>query len=649
MLDSIKFWISASRGAVKICVSSREDNVFENSFPPEKRLRLQDLTERDMARYVQDKLQDVQDLEVRGRLVHEIASRSEGIFLWTVLVVKALRECLEESQDLQAFEKELHSLPNELEALFEHLLGSIRRSARERAYRIFAMVSKLNERQAQLPLLSCMFVDEYARNPGFAVETTSRHLEIMGETQDKRHYREVQLARARKLVQGSCKGLVEIRDAKMDTRRLDVKCVMFTHRTIPEFLQRSKIQTEMALHLEGFKLEDGIAQLLLAEIRSTDSVFLNPEYWGKTLFAALAIRCYAGMDMVPYSYLTILEEELKRKNLGPPLDLDARFTYQGMTLVEYGIEVFMTPSVRQQRRPGEAYRFRLSLPSYIYARLGAANYVNWKIRQDPDLVKTEFRKSLLLVCLTKSLYQACFTVQRDATIDCFKLLTVDGVPTYSRLLLQELILERMQWSDSMSCCCSQTFGRVFEIFLKKAGRGKHLSWAVRYKITSVLGDSGQGKMRLWITQDGLKLADVSLSTGEQYPTTTSLLGLGRQPIGLRDLIGLWALDNKEDLLLLIDEMEESDSPGEKTEQPDARQQIITDEQSTPSEKAAFKTDPTITPASALHDKTVPSRIPMSTVAGKGYIRPHGFGRRCVLLAIVGQYISLETLTLGHSR
>ncbi|KAF2250205.1 hypothetical protein BU26DRAFT_455728, partial [Trematosphaeria pertusa] len=424
MLDSIKFWISASRGAVKICVSSREDNVFENSFPPEKRLRLQDLTERDMARYVQDKLQDVQDLEVRGRLVHEIASRSEGIFLWTVLVVKALRECLEESQDLQAFEKELHSLPNELEALFEHLLGSIRRSARERAYRIFAMVSKLNERQAQLPLLSCMFVDEYARNPGFAVETTSRHLEIMGETQDKRHYREVQLARARKLVQGSCKGLVEIRDAKMDTRRLDVKCVMFTHRTIPEFLQRSKIQTEMALHLEGFKLEDGIAQLLLAEIRSTDSVFLNPEYWGKTLFAALAIRCYAGMDMVPYSYLTILEEELKRKNLGPPLDLDARFTYQGMTLVEYGIEVFMTPSVRQQRRPGEAYRFRLSLPSYIYARLGAANYVNWKIRQDPDLVKTEFRKSLLLVCLTKSLYQACFTVQRDATIDCFKLLTV---------------------------------------------------------------------------------------------------------------------------------------------------------------------------------------------------------------------------------
>jgi hypothetical protein len=93
-----------------------------------------------MLRYTRERLSDLPDANQLERLTEEIVTRSDGIFLWVVIVVKALREALEDGRDTATFEGELATLPTELEALFEHLSLLIPKTQLRKAYHIFAMV-----------------------------------------------------------------------------------------------------------------------------------------------------------------------------------------------------------------------------------------------------------------------------------------------------------------------------------------------------------------------------------------------------------------------------------------------------------------------------------------------------------------------------
>jgi hypothetical protein len=112
LIRILEEWVQLSCGSLKMCVSSREYNVFENVFAIEKRIRLQDLTRLDMERYACDRLKDINNGEQKDRLVAEIGKRSDGIFLWVALVVKVFREYIED---------------DELELLCEHLLATVRK------------------------------------------------------------------------------------------------------------------------------------------------------------------------------------------------------------------------------------------------------------------------------------------------------------------------------------------------------------------------------------------------------------------------------------------------------------------------------------------------------------------------------------------
>ncbi|KAH8712227.1 hypothetical protein GQ44DRAFT_776099 [Phaeosphaeriaceae sp. PMI808] len=171
LVRTLKEWVHISGGGVKICVSSREYNVFENAFPSEKRLRLQDLTRLDMEQYARDMLQDLKNEEQKSRLVSEISSRSDGIFFWVALVVKAFREYIEDDQDFGTFEAIPESLPDELELLFEHLLATVRKPALKRAYQIFALMDYIKKHYGErMFLLPCIFLEDYDKNRRFSME-----------------------------------------------------------------------------------------------------------------------------------------------------------------------------------------------------------------------------------------------------------------------------------------------------------------------------------------------------------------------------------------------------------------------------------------------------------------------------------------------
>ncbi|EEU36353.1 uncharacterized protein NECHADRAFT_52696, partial [Fusarium vanettenii 77-13-4] len=96
----LKSWVKDSHGCLKLCVSSREHNVFMNALSKDQRLRLHELTLFDMQEYVAGHLKDMPSdtlsEHLRNDLITSIPEKADGIFLWTILVVRTIRRKIED-------------------------------------------------------------------------------------------------------------------------------------------------------------------------------------------------------------------------------------------------------------------------------------------------------------------------------------------------------------------------------------------------------------------------------------------------------------------------------------------------------------------------------------------------------------------------
>lgn len=91
------FGWTQSRPEVKICVSSRDWNLFDAAFSEYPKLRLQDLTIEDIRRLAISRLVEMANeplsessLVLRWELADTISRKAEGVFLWAVLVLQSL-------------------------------------------------------------------------------------------------------------------------------------------------------------------------------------------------------------------------------------------------------------------------------------------------------------------------------------------------------------------------------------------------------------------------------------------------------------------------------------------------------------------------------------------------------------------------------
>lgn len=281
VVEMLSDWILASAGSVKICVSSREYNVFLNGFSSERRLRLQDLTRADMELYVRDKLLSRRAPDFED-LIRAIVGKGDGIFLWVALVVKALRERIEDGHDPQIVIFELESLPRELELLLKTLLDSLSPSYKQKFYQLFAMMSKLQASCIQrcLSPLACSFLEDLDGDPSFAMKKD--FLQFNMDEQNKR----VRIDLTKKKINGYCKGLFEFRYYEGTFR----SCLVNTHRSIPEFLATPNIRTEFASYVNKFDTAEAISQLLLAEIRCTSPKSVPRKSMAAAMYRIVALR-----------------------------------------------------------------------------------------------------------------------------------------------------------------------------------------------------------------------------------------------------------------------------------------------------------------------------------------------------------------------
>lgn len=120
---------ASTNSALKIVMFSRAISACSKAFSSLPKVRLQDLTEPDIRAYIRiELLQDELLIEMDSLepgFVHEVENtlmkKASGVLLWIYLVVRSLLNGLAEYFDRAKLMKMIGELPNDLEALYDHM------------------------------------------------------------------------------------------------------------------------------------------------------------------------------------------------------------------------------------------------------------------------------------------------------------------------------------------------------------------------------------------------------------------------------------------------------------------------------------------------------------------------------------------------
>ena len=235
--------VSSSR-FVKICVSSRPWNVFEDAYGRDnsKKLYLEDLTRGDIESYVRNKLEDhtavaLYSIEEEGYddLILEIVNKAEGVFLWVYLVVHSLCEGLINGDDVQLLQERVRQLPSDLEHYFRLIIESVEVEYRKNMARTFQVALQATE---PLTLIAHSFLDE--RDPEYAIKAEIKAFD------DNDIF--VRHEKTKRRIRGRYKNLLHVSKEEAAINFLGYR-VDFFHRTVHDFLRLKEIQVLLLSYL----------------------------------------------------------------------------------------------------------------------------------------------------------------------------------------------------------------------------------------------------------------------------------------------------------------------------------------------------------------------------------------------------------------
>ncbi|EUC31138.1 hypothetical protein COCCADRAFT_6931 [Bipolaris zeicola 26-R-13] len=228
---------------IKICVSSRPWNIFEDAYGHDvtRKLYLQDLTRQDIKVYVKHRFDKYfaqlhptpQDKRFK-ELLEEITNKAQGVFLWVLLVVNSLLEGLTNGDSIALLFSRLRRLPTDLEAFFGHMLNSIDSIYHEHMARSFQIALAAS---TPLTLMAYSFLDEEMENGKSALE---RPVKPMDNYELSARHQQM-----RRRLNGQTKGLLEARQDPAGTDYFGYR-VDFLHRTVHDFLRTNDMQKLLA-------------------------------------------------------------------------------------------------------------------------------------------------------------------------------------------------------------------------------------------------------------------------------------------------------------------------------------------------------------------------------------------------------------------
>ena len=355
-----------SSSAIKICVSSRPWNRFEDTFGllNNRKLYVHDLTRLDIRLYVRDKLENhrgfaphlLENAQYKA-LVEEIVSKSQGVFLWVYLVVKSLQEGLRNGDDIQTLGRRLKALPTDLEPFFDQMLRSI-----DPIYTTVMAETFLHALEADesIPLLMYSFLH---KGPKSAIEACVKPFD--------NHDIFVTHSRMRRQINGISKGLLEV---SVDAPAPDFvsQKVDFLHRTVRDFLRTDHMHNILRKLVSptfnpNFNLARGYLALIkaaplhLSEQFSGGNVVvlerISPfTHWAKSIFKH--VRRYEAQTEMSDTELLMNIQEIICCNLekyGAPTHLHAALFRTGHTILELAAKEGLNHYVRERLDASPSY------------------------------------------------------------------------------------------------------------------------------------------------------------------------------------------------------------------------------------------------------------------------------------------------------
>lgn len=294
---------------IKLCVSSRPWQTFETHFGVlGNRLSLQEYTLADMVSYVSSKLIETEldtglytcfsEHEPKAdSLVKQIAQKAEGVFLWTVLIVKSLCEEIEAGRSVEDLHCYLEETPLDLKKFFTTMIleriGHRNKSAVARFLKCTTILARASMSQGRLDgrsgprsrnwhmsflNFSVLFNSNEAEDQNFASQADARPLyleDMKASFQQTRRY----IGRMSRDLLHYAPTIDGVQDpATMTANNLDslARCwnilascrVEFLHRTVFDYLLDTDIESLLDQHVPGhFQRSDFIARITLARLK----------------------------------------------------------------------------------------------------------------------------------------------------------------------------------------------------------------------------------------------------------------------------------------------------------------------------------------------------------------------------------------------
>ncbi|KXX74090.1 Vegetative incompatibility protein HET-E-1 [Madurella mycetomatis] len=366
-------WADASPLNVKLCVSSREHNVFMDAFSPSQRLRLHELTRHDLTTYVKDRLGGWDKSHQITELADSIVEKANGIFFWVSLVVSEIREQLVDGAGSDLLFAILDDLPMELDALYRHILECLSERNRRKVYQTLAILCiepKYNS-YIDFSLLQYSFFDAYCKDPEFAQRPKFETLRSGADIEKLKK-------EGRKRLNGCCRGLVDADESGT----LD-----FAHRSVSEFLQKPAIKDQMAAHTNGFHAVDAFSQLVLAEMRVTSR-------FGYRVYDLVKMRDMHGLDQPPFAFLRCLEAAQAQVIWDQVDNRTDSFEFIEVPIRGYSWEIGVRQPMPEHTHKGDNI-LEMPLPTYQFPWLKSPAYTLWRITNDPEATNTTSKAVLL--------------------------------------------------------------------------------------------------------------------------------------------------------------------------------------------------------------------------------------------------------------
>ncbi|KAH7125242.1 heterokaryon incompatibility protein-domain-containing protein [Dendryphion nanum] len=130
VVNLISELVHKSGSDIKFCISSRPEQQIESrlqSLDPQS-LELHQLTSSDIRQHVAGEVNkcrhgpEFPNIDWKDQLIEEIVEKSEGVFLWAMLVTKTLCESIEFGDSIGDLHKQLEELPTDMVKLYHTML-----------------------------------------------------------------------------------------------------------------------------------------------------------------------------------------------------------------------------------------------------------------------------------------------------------------------------------------------------------------------------------------------------------------------------------------------------------------------------------------------------------------------------------------------